>query len=201
MAVLTWAYEATSRSRAAVMTASVPSEPVSTDGQCRPTVSLGRPASEPTTVPSASTASTPRTWCRIVPNRTTREPPALVAIAPPTVADSRAAKSIGVSRPTRRAACCQSAIVTPAPAVSAIAGASTSQTRSKRRIDSTTTSRPSRRAPPGTPPPTSPVLPACGITATSSELQYRSTAASSAVEPGRTTAAHAPPYLPVQSRS
>ena len=101
-------------------TASVPSEPASTDGQWKPTVSFGRPDSEPMISPLASTASMPTTCARIVPNRTTRDPPAFVAIAPPIVATSRAAKSTGVSSrgrvggpPSRRS-------VTPAPAVTCI---------------------------------------------------------------------------------
>ena len=80
-------------------TPSVPSLPASNDGQCTPTVSFGRPASEPISEPSASTAVSPATWARIVPKRTTREPPAFVATAPPTVAESRLAKSTGASKP------------------------------------------------------------------------------------------------------
>ena len=99
IAVAVWRYHGTSRSRAAVTTASVPSLPASSDGQCTPTVSLGSPASEPICDPSASTAVMPATWARIVPKRTTREPPALVAMAPPTVAESRLAKSSGRVEP------------------------------------------------------------------------------------------------------
>ena len=84
-------------------TPSVPSLPHSSDGQCRPTVSFGSPASEPISEPSASTAVSPATCDRIVPKRTTREPPALVATAPPTVAESRLAKSTGASSPAARA--------------------------------------------------------------------------------------------------
>ena len=156
--VVTYSKRGTRRRRAAVITASVPSEPASNDGQWSPTVSFGRPASDPTTVPSASTASTPTTCWRMVPNRTTLEPPAFVAIAPPTVAESRAAKSIGVSMPPALAARCQSAIVTPAPVVTCIDEASMSEIVSSRRIDNTMLARwPAAR---GTLAPTSPVLPA-----------------------------------------
>ena len=83
IAVAVWRYHGTSRSRAAVTTPSVPSLPASSDGQWMPTVSFGSPASDPTVDPSASTAVMPATWARIVPKRTTRDPPALVATAPP----------------------------------------------------------------------------------------------------------------------
>ena len=99
IAVAVWRYHGTSRSRAAVTTASVPSLPASSDGQWMPTVSLGSPASEPISDPSASTAVIPATCARIVPKRTTREPPALVAMAPPIVAESRLAKSSGRVEP------------------------------------------------------------------------------------------------------
>ena len=56
IAVAVCRYHGTTRSRTAVITPSVPSLPASSDGQCSPTVSLGSPASEPTTEPSASTA-------------------------------------------------------------------------------------------------------------------------------------------------
>jgi hypothetical protein len=185
-----------------VITARVPSEPASSEGQWRPTVSFGSPASEPTTVPSASTASTPITWWRIVPKRTTREPPALVAIAPPTVAESRAAKSTGVSSPWALAARCQSAIVTPAPAVICIAAVSGSEIASSRRVDSTIVGAGlgSRRVA-GTLAPTRPVLPAWVTTATSCSLQWRSTCERPRWCPGRTTAAHGPEYRAVQSVS
>ena len=66
---------------------------------------------------------------------------------------------------------------------------------SSRRSDSTTS------PPAGTPPPTRPVLPPWGTTATSCSLHHARTAATSSVEPGRTTAAARPTNRPVQSRS
>ena len=44
----------------------------------------------------------------------------------------------------------------------------------------------------GTPPPTSPVLPPCGTIANPAAAQIRTTAATSAVEAGRTTSRVAP---------
>ena len=92
-------YHGTSRSRAAVTTASVPSLPTSRLGRCGPAVSFGSPSSCVITDPSASTACRPITCARIVPKRTTREPPALVLTAPPTVAVARAPQSTAKSRP------------------------------------------------------------------------------------------------------
>ena len=51
----------------------------------------------------------------------------------------------------------------------------------------------------GTPPPTIPVLPACGTTGTSSSVQAASTCATSSVVRGRTTSGAVPTYLPIQS--
>ena len=97
----------------------------------------GRPGSEPTTSPFASTASTPTTCGRIVPYRSTREPPAFVAIAPPIVATSRAAKSTGVSSPAALGVRPPPASVTPAPAVTCIDAGSTGPRWSSRVSDST----------------------------------------------------------------
>ena len=175
-------------------TPSVPSLPASNDGQWMPTVSFGSPASEPTIDPSARTASTPSTWVRIVPKRTTRDPPALVATAPPTVAESRLAKSTGVSRPAARACSRQRDSVTPAPAVTCMAPVSTGPRSSRRRVESTTIGR-SR----GTLPPTRPVLPPCGTSGAPALAHAATTAAVSAVSPGRTTSATSPAKRPVQS--
>ncbi len=196
----------TRRRRAAVTTASVPSEPASTDGQWKPTVSFGRPDSEPMISPFASTASIPTTCARIVPNRSTRDPPAFVAIAPPIVATSRAAKSTGVSSADALAARFQSASVTPAPAVTWNDEESTGPISSSRPSDSTITARSSwvawrQLSGRGTLPPTRPLFPACGTTTTCESLQYARTAPTSALDPGRTTAVERPAYRPVQSVS
>lgn len=124
-----------------------------------------------------------------------------MAIAPPIVAESRAAKSIGVSKPAARAADCQSAIVTPAPAVSCIAVVSMSVMASSRRNDNTTVGCPSRGRGRGTLPPTRPVLPAWGTTSAPATAHATRTADTSAVVPGRTTHVDGPEYRPVQSVS
>ena len=53
--------------------------------------------------------------------------------------------------------------------------------------------------PSGTPPPTSPVLPPCGTVATPASWHAVTTAATSSVDPGRTTASARPAWTPVQS--
>ena len=172
----------------------MPSLPQSSDGQWRPAVSLGSPESEPISDPSASTAVTPATWDRIVPNRTTREPPALVATAPPTVAVSRLAKSTGASSPAAWACRRQPARVTPAPTLTCIAPGSTGSIWSRRRVDSTTMA-----VCRGTPPPTRPVLPPCGTTAAPESAQRPTTAATCWASAGRATSKASPRNRPVQS--
>ena len=70
-------------------------------------LSLGRPPRWTTTEPSARTASTPDhlppASCR---RRSTRMPPALVPTVPPTVAESRAARSTPYAEPGRAACWC-----------------------------------------------------------------------------------------------
>ena len=55
--------------------------------------------------------------------------------------------------------------------------------------------------PSGTEPPTNPVLPPWGTTAAPDAEHHASTAATSSVDAGRTTAAARPTKRPVQSRS
>ena len=98
-------------------TASVPSLPHSTDGQCSPSVSFGSPVSEPIVEPSASTAVETGDLGAHRAEAHDREPPALVATAPPMVAESRLAKSTGVSSPAGAGVSRQRVSVTPAPAV------------------------------------------------------------------------------------
>ncbi len=121
-------------------------------------------------------------------------PPALVAIVPPTVAESRAARSTPYSSPARAACARSSAIVTPAPAVTWPDRASTGSSRRSRRADRTT-------APPvtGTPPPTSPVFPPCGTTGAPCRAQARRTAPTWAASAGRTTPRATPLNRRVQS--
>ena len=102
---------------------------------------------------------------------------------------------IGKSRSTFSAAACTSASTTPASTVTVPATGSTSRTRRIRPRESTTWLPDAS----GTPPPTSPVLPPCGTTATPAPAQAATTAATSSVEPGRTTARARPAWVPVQS--
>ena len=115
-------------------------------------------------------------------------------MVPPTVAESRAARSTPYSKPARPAWARNAAMVTPAPAVTCPATASTGPSAVSRRVDSTTGAGPGERGPAGagTDPPTRPVLPPCGISGTRRAAQQRSTAAASAAEPGRTTQAAVP---------
>ena len=73
-------------------------------------------------------------------------PPALVAIVPPTVADSREARFTPYARPAAAACARRSAIVAPAPAVTCAASGSTGPSSRSRLADSTTAPRPSRGA-------------------------------------------------------
>ena len=147
------------------------------------------------TDPSARTACTPATWARIVPKRTTREPPALVLTAPPTVALARAPQSTAKSSPAARACSCSRSMVTPAPAVTCWAATSTGPSESSRRSDSSTS------PPRGTLPPTSPVLPPWGTIDAPAAAHARTTAATSSAEPGRTTHRDGAPHWFSQSTS
>ena len=124
-----------------------------------------------------------------------RSPPALVATIPPTVAESRAARSTPKASPAGAAALSTAARVAPAPAVNWPAATSTGSMAARRRR-LTTTSPWS-----GTPPPTRPVLPPWGTTGRPASCRRAMTAATSAVLPGRTTAAAFPAKRPVQSVS
>jgi hypothetical protein len=64
----------------------------------------------------------------MLPWRSTRMPPALVAIIPPTVAAERAARSTPKSSPAALACACSFSRVTPAPAVTWASTASTGST-------------------------------------------------------------------------
>src|SRR5581483_1688836 len=124
-----------------------------------------------------------------------RSPPALVATIPPTVAESRAARSTPKASPAPAAAASTAASVAPAPAVTWPAATSTASIEDSRRRLSTTS--PCR----GTPPPTRPVLPPWGTTGRPAVDSAAMTAAASSVLPGRTTAAARPAKRPVQSVS
>ena len=158
-------------------------------------LSFGMPGRRRSTVPSASTASKPPVCRRIDPWRRTLTPPAFVATIPPIVAASRAPKSTPTSQPAARAADCAATSVTPAPTVISPPSGSTSSMPSRRRRLITTS------PPRGTDPPTSPVLPPWGTTPTPASVHARSTAATSSVDAGRTTASAVPDQRRVQSVS
>ncbi len=158
--------------------------------------SLTGPSTRDSSSPPASASSAPTSCARAGPQRSTRSPPAFVAIAPPTVAESRAAQSIPNCHPAAAACAWTAAIVAPAPATT-VPSAATGASPDSRRVDSTT----APSTPAGTPPPTSPVLPPCGTTGTPAAAQAASTAATSPGAPGRTTARAVPRHRPVQSTS
>ncbi len=176
------------------MTASVPSLPARSPGISYPTLSLTSGVHLLSTEPSASTASIPSICARVFPYRTMRVPPALVATMPPSVADSFDAKSIPKRRPCADAARSARATVTPAPAAIVRPMGSTASIVSRRLVLSTTD--PAEAIPP----PTSPVLPPCGVMGTPASKHARRTADTSEVLPGRMTAIASPIQRPVQSR-
>src|SRR3569833_3770267 len=118
------------------------------------------------------------------PYLTTAMPPALVATAPPTVDVPSAPNVTGNIRPASRAAACALTSTQPASRAMVLPTGSTFSTRFIRDRLSTT----ARPDPSGAAPPDKLVLPPCGTTGTPCSVQARTTAAVSAVEPGRTTA-------------
>ena len=99
-----------------------------------------------------------------------------------------AARLSGNSRSRSAAACCTACSTQPASTVIVRLAASIVRTRfSRARLSSTCVPLAS-----GTPPPTSPVLPPWATMRTPAAAQARTTAATSAVEPGRTTASARP---------
>ena len=97
-----------------------------------PQLSLrGRPTVR-TIRPSARTATSPRTCSRIIPKAQTPIPPAFVATIPPTVAESRAARSTPKCSPAARACAASAAAVTPAPTTTVRSTTSTGSIRAQR---------------------------------------------------------------------
>ncbi len=197
------AHSATSRSRgrgasfstAAVMIPSVPSLPTNSWRRQYPVLSLRSRRSPSHTVPSGSTTSSPSTRSRALPKRTVELPPALVASTPPICAVPSELMDSGSSRSAASAASCAAFSVTPASTVMVMSSASISRTRFSRDRLSTSCDPSSE----GTAPPTMEVLPPCGTTATPSRAHSASTAATSAVSAGRTTAGVRPWYSRRQS--
>ena len=115
-------------------------------------------------------------------------PPALVERLPPIWQLPSAPRLSGNSRSAAAAAWCRSARMQPASTVIVKLVGSMARMRFIRPSATTMLSRSSG----GTPPPTSPVLPPCGTIANPAAAQIRTTAATSAVEAGRTTSRVAP---------
>ena len=117
----------------------------------------------------------------------------MVATIPPTVAESRAPMSTPNASPAAATWAARVASVTPAPAVTCPATASTGpRARSRERLSTTSPAS-------GTAPATRPVLPPWGTTATPWRRASPTTSATSAVVPGRTTAGVDPWKRRVQS--
>ena len=153
-----------------------------------------------TTVPSASTASRPPIRARTVPWRSARMPPASQAARPPSVALSRAPKSTPASSPAARACAWSAASVTPAPAL----------TWSERAVDLAEVREPREREHDLRPPARRPRHAGAhhaGVAALRHHgravlaSHAASTAATSSVVPGRTTAAARPDQRRIQSVS
>src|SRR5215470_2275899 len=144
------------------------------------------------TVPSASTAVTPASCDLVGPYLIVRIPPAFVAIVPPTVAESRDARSTPYRSPARAACADRLAMLTPAPAVTWPAAMSTGPRWSSRERESMTGAQRPACCGGGTDPPTRLVLPPCGTTGTPRAAHARSAPATSPAERGRTTQLAAP---------
>ena len=156
-------------------------------------LSLASPPRWDTTVPSPSTASTPRSWARVSPWRSIRSPPALVAMVPPTVAWSRLAMSTPYAHPAAAASPCTAARLAPAPAVTCPPTSSTGPTWSSPRRQSTTSPAQGHR------PSDQPRVPALEGEADAHVPAEGDTAATCSVVPGRRTAVVAPRNRPDQS--
>ncbi|MOA13851.1 hypothetical protein D3C78_1339170 [compost metagenome] len=114
---------------------------------------------------------------------------------PPTVALPSEARDKANSRPAPAAACWAASTEQPASSVMLLSSASTRRTAVMRSRLSTT-SRPEAS---GVEPPTSPVLPPCGTTATLCAVHSATTRDTSRVVAGRTTARATPGKLRRQS--
>ena len=139
-------------------------------------------------LPSASTASRPSVRSRVFPKRSTAVPPAFVDRLPPIVQLPSDASDSGNWRPAEAAASCAAASGSPDSTVIVALAVSIARTRFMR-VRAITTEAPLAS---GTEPPHMPVLPPCGTMATPASAHARTTAATSAVVPGRTTARAAP---------
>jgi len=147
--------------------------------------------------PSGITASIPATSPRIVPQRSTCVPPALVETSPPIVALPRAPSVSGKRRPCSATASWSTCRITPASATASPACGSIARIRSSRRSDRISAD-PSAG---GVAPPTIDVFPPCGTSATPQSRAAETIAATSAVEPGLSIAGACPCQRPRQSVS
>ena len=147
------------------------------------------------TEPSGSTASTPATSERIVPNFSTCVPPALVEVRPPMVQLPRAPSVSGKRMPMSCAASWSVASTTPASATARRFSALIERMRFIRRIDSSSAD-PSAG---GVAPAAMPVLPPCGTSGTRCSAASLTISATSSVEAGARIAGAAPCTRPRQS--
>src|SRR3989449_4790350 len=171
---------------AAVTIPRVPSVPMNSRFRSRPVVERGT-ARVRRTVPSARTASSPRTWSPIEPRRYPEYPRPFVPIAPPRVARGRDHGSWPRRSPWWRRRRSRSSRMIPASAVAVHEPLSTARTRRIRRRSSTIASER------GLAPPMSPVPPPHATTGGGSRPAIRRTGETSWLGIGRTTAAGAWP--------
>ncbi|EKD98231.1 MAG: hypothetical protein ACD_23C00525G0001 [uncultured bacterium] len=165
-----------------VIMPSVPSLPMNRCFRSKPALFLIILFMLVTTVPSANTASRPRTISRAIPYRITRLPPALVERLPPMAQDPRAPRSSGQKKPASAAACCTVSNGVPARTVMVAEAGSISSMPTILSIESAIWSSPARA------PPHKPVKPPCGTTAIPCKLQRCITVEIPWVSDGRTTA-------------
>ena len=137
------------------------------------------------TVPSASTTSSPRMRLRVMPNRITSLPPALVEMLPPILQDPLAPRSRGNRNPASSAASWMACKGVPARTVMVMdAWSSSSMPLSRSRESAISSSC-------GVAPPHNPVSPPCTTTFWLAAEQMRRMSETCAVDAGRATAAGA----------
>ena len=151
----------TSRSQAAVISPSVPSEPTSSDFRSYAATSFRSGPPNRTISPGGTTASIPVTQLPVTPYLNACGPPALHAMLPPSCEISAAPGSGGNRSPLSRASRCTAPVVTPAS--TCIRQSSGSNWRTLFSRSKPITMPPST----GTAPPASPVPPPRAVSGTS----------------------------------
>mmetsp|Transcript_5112 Transcript_5112/g.23015 ORF Transcript_5112/g.23015 Transcript_5112/m.23015 type:complete len:200 (-) Transcript_5112:103-702(-) len=172
---------------------SVPSAPMNSCFRSYPVLSLRSVRSKSSTVPSAVTTSSLRTLPCRDPCLSSRSPPALVLTLPPIWHLPLAPRSSGTVMPWTLSSCSRASRTHPASHTTVPAAGSTASTLfmcfNPMTISSWT----------GTPPPTRPVLPPCGTTASPRVLQCRRISETWSVERGRSKTRESPRYFRIQS--